>query len=61
MSDTELRVRDTELRVLALRLAVECEGPKALTDEVLTAACAIYAFLKGGEDQPGADAGRRPN
>jgi hypothetical protein len=33
VSDTELRVRDTDLRVLALRLAVECEGPKALTDE----------------------------
>jgi len=43
------------------RLAVEWEGPKALTDEVLMAACAIYAFLKGGEDEPGADAGRRPN
>ena len=43
------------------RLAVECESPKALTDEVLMAACAIYAFLKGGEDEPGADAGRRPN
>ena len=33
MSDTKLRVRDTDLRVLALRLAVEREGPKALTDE----------------------------
>ena len=61
MSDTEQRVLDTELRVLALRLAVESEGPKALTDEVLTAACAIYAFLKGGENEPGADAGLRPN
>jgi hypothetical protein len=33
--------------------------PKGLTDEVLMAACAIYAFLKGGEDEPGT--GRRPN
>ena len=24
---------DTELRILALRLAVECEGPKAMTNE----------------------------
>jgi hypothetical protein len=54
-------VSDTELRALAFRLAVECQGPKALTDEVLTAACEIYAFLKGGEDERGADARRRPN
>jgi hypothetical protein len=35
--------------------------PEGADDEVLMAACAIYAFLKGGEDEPGADAGRRPN
>jgi hypothetical protein len=43
------------------RLPVECEGPAELTDEVLMAACAIYAFLRSGEEEPGADAGRRPN
>jgi hypothetical protein len=43
------------------RLPVECEGPAVLTDEVLMAACAIYAFLRSGEEEPGADAGGRPN
>ena len=51
---------DTELRILALRLAVECEGPKAVTNEVLDAAEAIYAFLSAQEDA-GVEAGRRPN
>ena len=52
---------DTELRILALRLALECEGPKAVTNEVLDAAEAIYAFLKGEDREAGAEAGRRPN
>ena len=59
---------DIELRILALRLAVECEGPKAAPQEVLDMARAIYAFLKGeddaflkGEENAGAKAGRLPN
>ena len=59
---------DIELRILALRLAVECEGPKTTTQEVLDMARTIYAFLKGeddaflkGEEDAGAKAGRRPN
>ena len=51
---------DTDLRILALRLALECEGPKAVTNEVLDAAEAIYAFLRGldagGDVEP-----QRPN
>ena len=43
------------------RLPVESEGPAALTDEVLMAASAIYAYLRSGEEEPGADAGLRPN
>jgi hypothetical protein len=63
-----LPVSDIELRILALRLAVECEGAKATTQEVLDMARAIYAFLKGeadallkGEEDAGAKAGRRSN
>ncbi len=54
---------DAELRAYALRLAIECEGPKAVTQEVLEAACMIYAFLTGADDAGAAasDAGRRPN
>jgi len=52
---------DTELRILALRLAVECEGPKAVTNEVLDAAEAIYAFLTAKDEDAGVEAGRRPN
>jgi hypothetical protein len=54
-------MNDAELRVLALRLALECEGPKAVTSEVLDAADAIYAFLKGEDRDAGVEAGRRPN
>jgi hypothetical protein len=51
---------DTELRILGLRLADECECPKATTQEVLDMARAIYAFLKAEEDA-GVEARRRPN
>jgi hypothetical protein len=43
-------VSDTELRVLALAAAIECQGPKAVTGEVLDAAEEFYRFLKGLED-----------
>jgi hypothetical protein len=46
---------DEELRVIALAAALECEGPKALTGEVLAAAEEIYRFLRGQHDD---DAGR---
>ncbi len=46
---------DTELRILAL----ECEGPKADTNEVLDAAEAIYAFLTA-KDEGAAVEGRTP-
>ena len=52
---------DSELRILALRLALECEGPKAMTNEVLDAAEAIYAFLAAQDEGAGVKAGRRPN
>ena len=39
-----------DLRVIALAAALECEGPKALTGEVLAAAEEIYRFLKGQRD-----------
>ena len=45
---------DDDLRVIALAAALECEGPKALTGEVLAGAEEIYRFLKG---QRGDDAG----
>ena len=48
MSDA--RTQDEDLRVLALAAAIECEGPKALTGEVLAAAEEIYRFLKGQRD-----------
>ncbi len=41
---------DEDLRVIALAAALECEGPKALTGEVLAAAEEIYRFLKGQRD-----------
>ena len=41
---------DEDLRVIALAAALECEGPKALTNEVLDAAEEIYRFLKGERD-----------
>jgi hypothetical protein len=41
---------DEDLRVIALAAALECEGPKALTGEVLAAAEEIYRFLKGQPD-----------
>ncbi len=44
---------DEDLRVIALAAAIECEGPKAVTGEVLDAAEAIYRFLKGLEDAVG--------
>ena len=52
---------ETELRILALRIAVECEGTKAVTNEVLDAAEAIYAFLTAKDEDARVDAGRRPN
>jgi hypothetical protein len=54
-------VSDTELRILALRLTLEREGPKAVTNEVLDAAGAIYAFLTAKDQDTGVEAGRRPN
>jgi len=51
---------ETELRILALRVAIECEGPKAVTGEVLDAAELVYAFLKGeGPDDAAAEPERR--
>ena len=41
---------DTDLRLVALAAAIECEGPKAVTGEVLDAAEEIYRFLKGERD-----------
>jgi hypothetical protein len=38
------------LRVITLAAALECEGAKALTNEVLDAAEEIYRFLKGQRD-----------
>ncbi len=40
---------DEELRFYALLLAERMEGAKAMTSEVLAAAEAILAFLKGPE------------
>jgi hypothetical protein len=45
--------KDEDLRVIALAAALECEGPKALTNEVLDAAEEIYRFLKGRRDDAG--------
>jgi hypothetical protein len=47
---SERATADEDLRVIALAAALECEGPKALTDEVLAAAEEIYRFLKGPPD-----------
>ena len=44
---------DEDLRVIALAAALECEEPKALTNEVLDAAEEIYRFLKGQRDDAG--------
>ena len=44
---------DEDLRVIALAAALECEGPKAVTNEVLDAAEEIYRFLKGERDDAG--------
>ena len=52
---------DEDLRVIALAAALACEGPKALTNEVLDAAEAIYAFLTAKDEGAGVEAGRRPN
>ena len=41
-------------------MAIECEGPKAVTGEVLDAAELVYAFLKGeGPDDAAAEPERR--
>lgn len=47
---------DQELRLIALSAAIEIEGEKAVTNEVLGCAEAIYDFLRGvesiGEGKP---------
>ena len=53
-------MNDTELRILAVDMAIQCEGPKAVTDEVLAAADDIYRFLKGETVTEQTDA-PRPN
>jgi hypothetical protein len=40
---------------------LECEGPSAVTNEVLDAAEAIYDFLAAKGEDAGVEAGRRPN
>ena len=48
---------EPQLRLLALTLAKEIEGPKATVAEVLDAAQAILDFLMGVD----AEGARRPN
>jgi hypothetical protein len=40
---------------------LECEGPRAVTNEMLDAAEAIYAFLTAKDEDAGVEAERRPN
>ena len=44
---------DEDLRIIAIAAAMQCEGPKAVTAEVLDAAEEIYRFLKGRRDDAG--------
>jgi hypothetical protein len=43
---------DQELRVYALETAIRTEGPKAVVEEVIAAAEAIYDFLMNQESVP---------